>query len=88
MKRLSKLKPLMQNIYRYEFKARRTMLHSCILQLFMHGSSIFYHILKRKRALTSIEKVEWRSNIIIAQAYQNINHGISCLLTSTPPFHL
>ena len=88
MKRQPKLKPLMQNMYGYKFKARKIFLYSCILQLFMYGSSIFYHMLKRNRALNSIEKVERRCNIIIAQEYQDINHGVSCLLAGTPPFHL
>ena len=84
MRRLPKLSPLMRNMYGYEFAARRTMLHSCKLQLFIYGSSVFYEKLSRKRILNSIEKVEHRCNVIIAQSYQDINHGVSCILTGSP----
>ena len=63
-------------------------MHSCILQLFMYGSSAFYEKLTRKRILNSIEKVERRCNIIMARSYQDINHGVSCILAGSPPFHL
>jgi len=54
----------------------------------MYGSSAFYEKLTRKRILNSIEKVERRCNIIMARSYQDINHGVSCILAGSPPFHL